>query len=436
MSDGSSTKDSSKARADLASLVSQSCCIQILGMHRSGTSMIARIMNLLGVSLPANLMGGGAGNKVGHWESKRLVKYNDKILKQLGSRWDDWRPIDKSALPTQAKLNIKTDYRSILDDEYGEASLFSVKDPRLCRFNSLFSDALSESDVQLKIVFTIRNPLEVCDSLETRNGMDRDNAALLWLRHILDAELSSRDQLRTFINYSELMSDWQTVINKTAVALAIEWPTPLSDVEDEISTFIDPDLKHHTRSTEEILLDPVLRTWVGGAYEALLLLAHKPHSKPAMESLDRIRDAFNVAAPTLYAIKQRGETQLQSELAPKDAQINELTQTITRIKANNARLLKLANQNETDASDLLEKNKVLENEIIALRVKIAATDASSVPLADQYVEKIETLDQRLTQKDVSDVHLQTALSDTAKQISKLQEDVQRLQGKTTRSTKK
>jgi hypothetical protein len=433
MSNGSSTKDSLKTQSNPSSFPSQTCCIQILGMHRSGTSMIARILNLLGANLPVNLMGGGTGNTVGHWESKRLVKYNDKILKQLGSNWDDWRSIDKSALSTQLKQNIKTDYRSILDDEYGDAALFSVKDPRLCRFNSLFSEALAESDVQLKIIFAIRNPLEVCDSLEQRNGMDRDNAALLWLRHVLDAEHSSRRQLRTFVNYSELLADWPAVISELAAALAIEWPTTVKGVENEIASFIDPDLKHHARSTEEILLDPVLRTWVGGAYEALLLLAHNPQSKPAMVTLDRIRDAFNAAAPTLHAIKRSGEMRLQAELATRDAQIGDQTQTIARIKANNSRLLKLSNEKTAEASDLLDKCKKLENEITALRAKSATKDASTPSLADQYIEQISSLDQRMSAKDELDRQLRTALSDASEQIKQLREDVRNIEGKSKQS---
>src|SRR5262245_37750610 len=63
----------------------------VLGMHRSGTSAITRIFNLLGADLPKNLMSSGPGNELGHWESNDLVIIHDDLLTSAGSKWDDWR---------------------------------------------------------------------------------------------------------------------------------------------------------------------------------------------------------------------------------------------------------------------------------------------------------------------------------------------------------
>jgi hypothetical protein len=65
----------------------------VLGMSRSGTSLVTHILHTLGARLPADLIGATHGNPLGHWEPRALVAINDAILLKLKRRWDDPRPI-------------------------------------------------------------------------------------------------------------------------------------------------------------------------------------------------------------------------------------------------------------------------------------------------------------------------------------------------------
>lgn len=61
----------------------------MLGMHRSGTSMITRALVCLGVDLGDDLLDAVAGsNERGFWEDRSIVDLNDRLLAALGSRWD------------------------------------------------------------------------------------------------------------------------------------------------------------------------------------------------------------------------------------------------------------------------------------------------------------------------------------------------------------
>ena len=51
--------------------------IMVLGMHRSGTSALTRILNLLGADLPEDLIKANAYNKSGYWEPSAVVALND-----------------------------------------------------------------------------------------------------------------------------------------------------------------------------------------------------------------------------------------------------------------------------------------------------------------------------------------------------------------------
>ena len=53
----------------------------VLGMHRSGTSAITRVLSLLGADLPQSLMPPAAGDNVrGYWESVEIAALHDELL--------------------------------------------------------------------------------------------------------------------------------------------------------------------------------------------------------------------------------------------------------------------------------------------------------------------------------------------------------------------
>ena|SRR5712692_4834194 len=62
----------------------------ILGMGRSGSSALTRVLSLCGGSLPEPLLGSGPGNPTGHWEPLDALKMNDEFLMRHGSGW--WDP--------------------------------------------------------------------------------------------------------------------------------------------------------------------------------------------------------------------------------------------------------------------------------------------------------------------------------------------------------
>ena len=56
----------------------------VVGMHRSGTSALTRVLSLAGASLPKRLYNETIGNPTGHWEPARMIEINDEMLAALG----------------------------------------------------------------------------------------------------------------------------------------------------------------------------------------------------------------------------------------------------------------------------------------------------------------------------------------------------------------
>ena len=58
--------------------------VLVLGMHRSGTSALTRIINLMGFSAPKTLMAATEANEAGFWESEVFMDLDERILKACG----------------------------------------------------------------------------------------------------------------------------------------------------------------------------------------------------------------------------------------------------------------------------------------------------------------------------------------------------------------
>src|ERR671922_675098 len=81
--------------------------IVVLGMHRSGTSVIARGLRVLGVELGNRLMPPFEGNNSkGFWEDLDINQLNIEMLHFLKSDWHFLAPIR----PSEVELLCKTGY--------------------------------------------------------------------------------------------------------------------------------------------------------------------------------------------------------------------------------------------------------------------------------------------------------------------------------------
>jgi hypothetical protein len=57
----------------------------VLGINRSGTSALTRVLSLCGGALPGRLWGAMPDNPLGHWEPREVTYLNEAILRRLGS---------------------------------------------------------------------------------------------------------------------------------------------------------------------------------------------------------------------------------------------------------------------------------------------------------------------------------------------------------------
>ena len=339
--------------------------ILVLGMHRSGTSALAGVLARLGVHPPRTLMAANEHNPLGFWESERFREFHDRLLHENGTRWDAWTrlvpPDDRSGEERTAD-----EFRTLVEDEYGSAPLFFVKDPRICRIVPFWLHHLRANSIEASAVCILRSPLEIARSLNRRDGLGIEHSLLLWLRHALDAELETRTIPRSFVHYSDLLTNWRQATTKIANDLGIEYPLHADRADADITAFLRPQLRHHVVGLDILRLAAPLDQWIAPTHAALeaLLSADPACLENARRTLDEIRSAFDRTADLFghLMLAARHEQQRRN-----DQTTAELTRHASNLELEHATLTRHAAALELRRKELERHAVALENHREELR---------------------------------------------------------------------
>lgn len=237
-----------------------------LGMHRSGTSLVSRLLNLLGVYLgeAPSLSKTGWDNPKGYWEHPALALLNDEILECFGGRWDE-----PPAFPVQwtgdSRLTAVKERARQLLQEFDGQPVWGWKDPRTCLTVPFWQELIGP----MRYVVCLRNPCAVLASLSSRNGMSQEKAEQLWLTHVESSLRHTSGQPRMFVFYEDVISNWQLELRR--LASFIGRPACADDprLQALAAEFLEDHLCHHRMSTLDLAGHQRISFATKGLYLAL-----------------------------------------------------------------------------------------------------------------------------------------------------------------------
>ena len=225
-----------------------------LGMHRSGTSLVTRALNLLGVHLGADprVMTSGDDNPTGYWEYRPFVDINDELLARFGGAWDEPPVFPAGWLHDPRLEDLKEKARTLLAEDFSATPLWGWKDPRACLTLPFWQDLIGP----MRYVLCLRNPSAVLASLARRSGMSGEKAERLWLAHVQPTLSQTIGQPRIVVCYEDILEDWPRELRRLAAFIGnpARGDDPL--VNAAMGAFIEQELWHHRMSMEDLARDP------------------------------------------------------------------------------------------------------------------------------------------------------------------------------------
>ncbi len=174
--------------------------IAVFGCHRSGTSVVARALGILGFDL-GKVTGTHPSNPKGHFENLKLMGLSDTILQLLGGSWDTPIMLKPSFVDSPKIKYVLDGALAIIKKEF--PGQIAWKDPRVSLTLPFFERLLGP----IRSIICVRNPLEVCQSLAKRDSMGLDKASALWRSYTASALLNTRGKPRLIVHYERLMSN-------------------------------------------------------------------------------------------------------------------------------------------------------------------------------------------------------------------------------------
>jgi hypothetical protein len=153
-------------RIDNSSAAASPATVIVLGMHRSGTSVVAGMLEDQGFASGADAEGNRGGNLRGMREHPGLVLLNHEILELNGASW---------RVPPTSCVRFTHSQLRRRNKLLASARPTVLKDPRMLLVSELWCHS------QVPTIGVIRNPVAVSCSLRRRDPQMRDDECLgLW----------------------------------------------------------------------------------------------------------------------------------------------------------------------------------------------------------------------------------------------------------------
>ena len=201
-------------------------------MHRSGTSMVTGILKKCGLHLGSNLLMGARDNPTGHFEDRRFIRINERILRVNGGFWH--------TPPKKIRRWPMADMKAFIKS-WPKNRLVGWKDPRTCITLEGWVKAIEPEPVT--VVYVVRPMAEVAASLKKRNGFPEAKSKKLYWEYIRRAlkNLEGLDWMAT--SYHSYFKDWEKELAPILKFLGISMPKDKIKIE----SFIKEELWHHRK---------------------------------------------------------------------------------------------------------------------------------------------------------------------------------------------
>jgi len=216
-----------------------------LGMPRSGTSLLVRTLETLG------LWAGGDDDfnpptehdPEGHREHRLVWGLNESALAWIDRAWDRPTDIDWSRLAEARRADVlgAIDFAVKTLDEHPD---WVTKDPRLCLTLPLWREVIEPACIVVH-----RNPLEVARSLQSRDGLPIAAGIEMWEAYVRQAIANSDGLDRLFIDHAQLIAQPDLTATRLDEWLAVRrtLPRTTDDVEPPVRRTL---VRHHSTPDE------------------------------------------------------------------------------------------------------------------------------------------------------------------------------------------
>ncbi len=302
--------------------------ILVLGMHRSGTSLLSRSMAIFGAQHGENLFTSLIGNPKGHWEDNDILNFDEEILHHFNQKWDNPTPLTSENINTLHIEGYFDRATSLVKEKLEKNSLWTLKEPRITKLLPFWNQVFESLELDVKYVFAFRHPYSVAQSLKKRNKYNLDFGLYFWYSYNIFALYELKGKNVFFVNYDDFLDNTENYFSQ--LELFLEETINAENKDFFLNNFIDSSLRTFPSSDAQDVSPKI--------YDELFqqLKSYVNKSVKLSEEFDSyVSNFYNTAYECLQQQVQK-TTALQTDISQKEQTIAELqrnqTQNITDFK--------------------------------------------------------------------------------------------------------
>ncbi|MBW7475545.1 hypothetical protein K0T92_12360 [Paenibacillus oenotherae] len=306
--------------------------IIILGMHRSGTSLLAKTVRSLGVYLGSEgqMIGPREDNPEGFWEHAEIVDIHEKLLASLSSSWDTTEPLPAEWWQSEEAAASREQLKAIISRDFSQRTIWGFKDPRTCLLLPLWKPVLEELNIVPSYIVCLRNPLNVAASLHRRDRFTNEKSLALWTLYVLSSLYHTQDEKRIIVSYDHMLE--QPVETGKIISDFLNIPFD-EEVRDRMSSLPDRTLRHGTFGTSDMLQMQSVPSIVKHIYQ-IGLSGEKDQNELNGEMLhETVRSTYESLIQSAQLLNHKRAYRMQIYWAGADAQFTEEKSTYITVSA-------------------------------------------------------------------------------------------------------
>jgi GT2 family glycosyltransferase/septal ring factor EnvC (AmiA/AmiB activator) len=385
--------------------------VVVLGMHRSGTSLLSNMLHVLGVDMADTTDHVSPKNPGGFWERPDLVAIHDEILDAIG------RPI---ALPSHVLPFPPAWWRSkqvqalkpkLIDYVGGQLSNSSnpwgFKDPRTCRLLPLWWEVFRELNLEPLYVNGLRAPAEASVSMSQKSSVRKlsvANSELMWLSYNYDiARFVTLKSPSFVVDYAEWFSDPVAVAQRLCEQLGIGHDLSPDDIAECVASIVRPDYRHQfdqsapTGSLAGMLYKSLAASNPLGEGDLRALRGHVRVVEMFFKSVASVVHDLDEAASTRAKLESERSELFERNAAAKQ-ELTDKERTAGQLLAEKVAVEQQLSEKEKAAEQLLAERIAVEQRLSEKEKAVEQLLADKTAAEQQLGEKDKAVEQLLAEK--------------------------------------
>lgn len=224
----------------------------MLGMHRCGASLTARVLDLLGFALGPEAEPAAAGlddpSDVG--DQGAMTEINDAVFATLGGSWSQPPELPRGWEDRPELTELRARAREVIEARFGGVRRWAWKDPRM----SLTLPFWRETVPRARYVVCLRSPVETAASLLSREPTTHtwESANALWLRYSAQALENTQGESRLILFYEDYFENRAGQLARIADFVGSDLSELSEAGRRELESAVEADRRHHRTSPQDV----------------------------------------------------------------------------------------------------------------------------------------------------------------------------------------